>query len=137
VTCHREPRRISCLLVDSSKMDKILIKQSRNRKSPKDIFLIALQFKEDFKTIKSDFGDQFDKLLKERITDFANVKEVPEGLLPHRGTLDHKEKLTCYQPRQRRNRLFMPEHDELKWQCTELFQQGKFGFRTAPMRLLL
>ena len=28
VACHREPSRISCLLVDTSKMDKILIKQS-------------------------------------------------------------------------------------------------------------
>jgi hypothetical protein len=60
VTCHREPRRISCLLVDSGKMDIIRIKQSRNKKNPSDIFLISLKFKEDLETSKSDFGEQFD-----------------------------------------------------------------------------
>ncbi len=30
VCCHREPLRISCVLVDTTKMEKILVKQSRN-----------------------------------------------------------------------------------------------------------
>jgi ssRNA-specific RNase YbeY (16S rRNA maturation enzyme) len=90
VACHREPRRVSCLLVDKSKMDKILIKQSRNKKNPADVFLISLQFKEDLEKIKSDFGEQFDKQLKQLIlTEFADVTEEPEGLPPHRGMLDH------------------------------------------------
>ena len=118
VACHREPRRISCLLVDTAKMDKILIKQSRNKKNPADVFLISLQFKEDLETIKSNFGDQFDKHLKQLITEFFDVTEEPEGLPPHRGMLDHKVKLTSYPPRQRRNRLTAHEYDELKRQCT-------------------
>ena len=64
VACHREPRRTSCLSVDTAKMDKILIKQSRNKKNPADVFLISLQFKEDLEMNKSDFGEQFDKHLK-------------------------------------------------------------------------
>ncbi len=50
--------------------------------------------------IKSDFGAEFDKQLKELITEFADVTEEPQGLPPHRGMLDHKVKLTSYQPRQ-------------------------------------
>ncbi len=64
-------------------MDKILIKQSRNKKNPTDVFLIFLQFKEDLESIKSDFGEQFDKQLKQLITEFADVTEEPEGLPPH------------------------------------------------------
>ena len=66
-------------------MKKILVKQSRNKKNPADIFLISLQFKEDLDKIKSDFGAEFDKQLKELITEFADVTEEPEGLPPHRG----------------------------------------------------
>ncbi len=61
VVCHREPRRIICILVETSKMDKILIRQSRNKKNPSDVFVISLEFKEDLDKIKSDFGAQFDK----------------------------------------------------------------------------
>ena len=46
--------------------------------------------------------------------------------------LDHKVKLTGYPPRQRRNRLTVPEYDELKRQCTELFQQGKIRVSNSP-----
>jgi len=41
-TCHSEPRRIIYLLVESGSMDKILVKQSINKKNPLDIFLISL-----------------------------------------------------------------------------------------------
>jgi hypothetical protein len=63
VACHREPRRIRRLLVGTTKIDKILINESRNKKNPADGFLISLQVKEDLETIKSDFGEQLDKQL--------------------------------------------------------------------------
>jgi hypothetical protein len=114
VVCHREPIRISCILVDTSKMDKILVKQSRNKKNPSYVFMISLQFKEDLDTIKSDFGEEFDKQIKKLITEFADVTEEPEGLPPQRGMSDHKVKLTGYPPKQRRNRLTVHEYDEFK-----------------------
>ena len=66
-------------------MDKIAVKKSRNKKYPSDVFMISLQFKEDLDTLKSDLGEEFDKQLKELITEFADVTEEPEGLPPHRG----------------------------------------------------
>ncbi len=98
-----------------------MVKQSRNKKNPVDVFMISLQFKEDLDMIKSDFGAEFDKQLKKLITEFVDVTEEPQGLPPHRGMLDHKVKLNGYPPRQRRNRLTVPEYDELKRHCTELF----------------
>jgi hypothetical protein len=103
-------------------MNQIIVKQARNKKDPVDVFLISLQFAEDLATVKSDFGEQYDQQLKHLITEFADVTEEPKGLPPHRGHLDHKVKLTGYPPRQRRNRLSMPEYEELKRQCTELFK---------------
>jgi hypothetical protein len=91
-----------------------------------------LQFKEDLETIKSDFGEQFDKRFKELLTEFADVAEEPKGLPPHRGMLHHRVKRTCYQPRQKRNRLSVPDYDELKRQCTKLFQQGKIRVSNSP-----
>ncbi len=114
------------------KNDQILIKQSRNKKNSSDIFLISLQFNEDLDKIKSDFGAEFDKQLKKLITEFADVTEEPKGLPLHRGMLDHEVKLTGYPPRQRRNRLIVLEYDELKRQCTELFQQGKIRISNSP-----
>jgi hypothetical protein len=92
-----------------------------------------MELKEDLDAIKSDFCEQFDKQLKELITEFADVTEVPNKLPPHRDMLDHNVKLTGYPPRQKRNKLFVPENDELKRQCTQMFQNGKFVFRTVPM----
>ena len=71
-------------------------------------------------------------MFKELITEFADVTEEPEGLSLHRGMLDPKNKLTGYPPRQRRNRLSMPEYDELKRQCTKLFQQWKIRVSNSP-----
>jgi hypothetical protein len=102
-------------------MDKTLIKLSRNKKNPAYVFLISLHLKKDLETIKSDFREQFDKQLKQLMTDFADVTEEPEGLPPHRDLSDHKVKLTGYPPRQRRNRLTVPEYDELKRQYTKPF----------------
>jgi len=105
INCNRETRRISCMIVDSDKMNPIIVKQARNKKDPSDAFLISLHFAEDLASDKSDFGDQFDQQLKKLITEFADVTEEPQGLPPHRGHLDQKVKLTGYPPRQRRNIL--------------------------------
>jgi hypothetical protein len=75
--------------------------------------------------VKSDFGEQFDQQLKQLITEIADVTEEPQGLLPHPAHLDHKVKLTGHQKCQRKNRLLVPEYEELKRQCTELFKEGK------------
>ena len=105
IHCNREPRRISCLIVDTDKMKQIIDKQSRNKKDPEDFFLISLHFAEELATVKSVYGEHFDQQLKHIITDFADVTEEPRGLPPHRGHLDHAMKLAGYPPRQRRNRL--------------------------------
>ena len=59
VNCKAEPRRVSCMVVDSDKMNKIIIKQSRNKKNPSELFLISLQFMEELDSVKSDFGEIF------------------------------------------------------------------------------
>jgi len=41
-------------------------------------------------------------------------------------------KLTGYPPRQRRNILSVPENEELKRQCTELFKEGKVRISKSP-----
>ena len=94
------------MIVDSDKMDQIIVKQARNKKTPSDdVFLISLYFAKDLATVKRDFGEQFNKQLKQLITEFADVTEDPRGLPPHREHLEHKVKLTDYSPRQRRKRL--------------------------------
>ena len=57
VQCNRESRRISCLIVDTDKMNQIIAKQAQNMKDPVDVFLISLNFAEELATVKSDFGD--------------------------------------------------------------------------------
>jgi len=49
-----------------------------------------MELKEDLDAIKSDFCEQFDKQLKELITESGDITEEHEGLPPHRGMLDHK-----------------------------------------------
>ena len=45
--CESQPRRVSCLLVDSSKiMQKILAKVARNTHTESELFLVSLQFGE-------------------------------------------------------------------------------------------
>jgi len=91
------------MIVDSDKMDQIIVKQARNKMNPRDIFLICLHFAEDLASVKRDFGEQFDQQLKQLITKCTYVTEEPQGRPPHRGHLDHKVKLTGYPTRQRRN----------------------------------
>jgi hypothetical protein len=57
IQCNRESRRISCLIVDTDKMNKTIAKQSRNKKDPVDVFLISLHFAKELTTVKSDFGE--------------------------------------------------------------------------------
>jgi hypothetical protein len=105
INCNSESRRIFCMIVDSDKMEQVIVKHAQNKKNPSDVFLISLHFVEDLASVKSDFGEQFDQQLKQLITKFADITEDPQGLPPHREHLDHKVKLSGYPPRQRRNRL--------------------------------
>jgi hypothetical protein len=41
-------------------------------------------------------------------------------------------KLTGYPPRQHRNRLSVPEYEELRRKCTELFKEGKVKVSKGP-----
>ncbi len=43
IQCDRELRRISCLIVDTDKMNQIIAKHARNKKDPVDVFLRAVQ----------------------------------------------------------------------------------------------
>jgi len=54
INCSRESRRISCMILNSDKVDQIIVKQAGNKKNPSDVFLIFLQFAEDFASVKSD-----------------------------------------------------------------------------------
>jgi len=132
INCNRESRRISCMIVDSGKVDQVIVKHTRKKINPSGVFLISLNFGEDLATAKSDFGEQIDKQLKQLITELADVTDEPQGLPPHRGHLDHKVKRTGYPPRHRRNRLSVPEYEELKHQCIELFKEGKVRISSGP-----
>ena len=37
IQCNRESRKISCLIVDTDKMNQIIVKQTRNKKDPVDV----------------------------------------------------------------------------------------------------
>ena len=72
------------MIVDSHKMDQIIVKQARNKKNPNVVFLTSLHFAEDLASVQSDFDDQFDQQLKQPITEFTDITEEPQGLPPHR-----------------------------------------------------
>ena len=75
IQCDRESRRISWFIVDTDKMNQIIAKHARNKKDPVDVFLISLHFAEEFATVKSDFGEQFDQQLKHLITDLRILRK--------------------------------------------------------------
>jgi hypothetical protein len=75
--CNRESRRNSCLLVESDKMNQIIVKHARNKKNPTDAFFNSLHFAENLATVQIDFGEQFDQQLKYLITEFADITEEP------------------------------------------------------------
>ena len=91
-----------------------MAKQASNKKNLSQVFLISLQFAEELASVKSEFREQIDQQLKQLITEFADITEESQGLPPHWGHLDHNVKLTGYPTRKRRNRLSVPEHEELK-----------------------
>jgi len=80
--CESQPSRISCLLVDSSKMQKFLTKATRNKHNECELFQVSLHFAEELQTIKTDLSSELDTKLKELITEFADVTQEPQGL-PH------------------------------------------------------
>ena len=51
--CESQPRRVSCLLVDSSKIQKILAKVARNKYTESELFLVSLHFSEELESIKN------------------------------------------------------------------------------------
>ncbi len=98
-----------------------------------ELFLVSLYFSEQLESIKIDFGPELDIQHKVLVTEFVDVTEEPQGLLPpHRGIFDHKIRLTGYPKRQRRNRLYVHEYEELKRQCTNLFKQGLVRVSNSP-----
>ena len=112
--CESQPSRISCLLVDSSKMQKFLTKATRNKHNECELFQVSLHFAEELQTIKTEFGSELDNKFKELITEFADVSQEPQELPSKRGIFDHKIRLVAYPKRQRRNRLSVPEFEDLK-----------------------
>ncbi len=57
IWCHRESRRIFCLIVDTDKMNQRFAEHTLNKKDPLDFLLIFLHFAEELKTVRSDFGE--------------------------------------------------------------------------------
>jgi hypothetical protein len=45
-----------------------------------ELFLVSLNFSEELESIKSDFGPELDKQLKELVTEFADFTQEPQGL---------------------------------------------------------
>jgi len=66
-------------LVDSSKMQKIIVKVARNKHTESELFLMSLHFSEELESIKTDFGPELDIQLKKLITEFADVTQEPQG----------------------------------------------------------
>jgi hypothetical protein len=108
-------------------MQKTLTKAARNKHKKGELFLVSLHFNEEL-----DFGSELDTKLKKLIIEFAGVTQEPQGLSPHRGIFDRKIRLTAFPKRQRRNRISVPEFEELKRQCTDLFKQGLVCISCSP-----
>ena len=70
--------------------------------------------------------------LKELVTEFADVTQEPPRLPPHRRIFDHTIRLTAYPKRQRHNHLFVPEYEDLKRHCTDLFKHGLVRVFNSP-----
>jgi hypothetical protein len=47
LACESQPRRVSCLLVDSSKMQNFLAKATRNKHKKSELFLVSLHFSKE------------------------------------------------------------------------------------------
>jgi len=133
-SCESQSRRISRLLVYSSKMQKMIAKATRSKHTKSKLFLVSLHFAEESESIKTDdFGPELETQLKELVTEFVDVTQEPQVLPPHhREIFDHKMRLTAYPKRQQRNLLSVLEYEELKRQCTDLFKQGLVRVSNSP-----
>jgi hypothetical protein len=131
-SCESQPRRVSLLLVDSSKMQKVFARAARNKHIESELFLGPLHFPEELESITTDFGPELNIPLKELDNEFADVTQEPQRLPPHRGIFDHTIRLTAYPKRQRRNRLCCPEYEELTRQITDLFKQALVRVSNSP-----
>ena len=113
-------------------MEKVMNKASKSKKQTSDFFVVSLQLAEQIASVKTDFGSEYDDEIKSLIEEFEDITRDFKGLPPHRGKYDHKVKLTGTPRRQRRNRLSVPEFEELKKQCTDLFEQGRVRISDSP-----
>ncbi len=93
---------------------------------------MSLHFSEQLESIKTKFGSELDIQLNELVPEFVDVTREPQGLPPHRGIFDHKIRLTAYPKLRRRNRLFVPEYEELERQCIDLFKQRLARVSNSP-----
>jgi hypothetical protein len=67
------------------------------------------------------------------VTEIDDGSHEPRGLPSNsRGRFDHTIRLTAYPKRQRRNRMYVPDYEELKRQCTYLFNQGLVRVSNSP-----
>ena len=77
IHCNCESLRISCMIVDSGKMNQIIVKHVRNKKNPTDVFLISLHFAEELAIVKCDFNEQLGQYLEHLIAQIADKTEEP------------------------------------------------------------
>jgi hypothetical protein len=81
--CESQSRRASCLLVDSSKMHKILPKAARSKHTQTGLYLMSFHFAEELVSIKINSGPELDTQVKELVTEIADVTQESQGLPPH------------------------------------------------------
>jgi hypothetical protein len=75
---------------------------------------LSLHFTKALKNIKINIGSECDSELNELAIEFTDATQQPQGLPPHRVIFYHKIRLTANPKRQRRNRISVPEFEELK-----------------------
>ena len=132
VPCIPQDRRVSCMLIEDNKLDKVFRKASRSKKQTTDFFVISLQLAEQIAAIETDFGSEYDEEIRSLVKEYEDITQDFKGLPPDRGPWNHKIRLTGTPRRQRRNRLSPPEFAELKKQCTELLSQGRVQISNSP-----
>ena len=139
VPCTSEPRRVACEVISPNKLAKLCRKAARVTSTGRaatnvgTFFLCTLQpAAPSVDDITTDFGPDFDERVKAVVREFPTVTADFEGLPPSRGALDHRVELTGEPRRQRRNRLSVAEHEELRRQCTDLFKQGRVRVSNSP-----
>ena len=130
VPCVKQDRHVDCFLLDCKGIEKLLRKQTR--KQTADFFLVDIKKVVDEALVTSDFGPEFDEKLRKLLDEYTDVSSEFTGLPPSRGIYDHKIQFTNEPRRQRRNRLSVPEFEELKRQCIEYFSQGRVRISNSP-----